>query len=252
MTMRSFGISPSLFATSLHTSVGAMTPTADSFLPLPVRGNEDRSGEGAAKWTDRLSHLGELLADRLWQPNLLELRLLRAARQGKPIVLGSLDRPYVDSGEGRAPLEMLRDFEGLQVRLVCQASVLQRHQYLLARLDVQHAVTVEMVLADLAVESAEAQQALRVTRELSARGLAVRIVLRPVLSEDADDTECQDLESLRELFEAVANAGAFDVRWAPEVVLERGESQERLAQQASQCRYLRLASGFPRPVIGRG
>lgn len=195
---------------------------------------------------ERLSRL----RDRLSLPNLLELRLLRAARQGRPVVLGSLEQPFLSRGStfrepgSFSPLEMLKDFEGLQVRLTVMPEDILRHRHLLAELDRQHAVTVEMVLPGIDPEIPEVREALRTVRALTALGLAVRTVVRLAPAEKAGKAR----EALRQLFERVLKAGAFDMRW----VAKMDAKAHPVGDLTGLCKVLRLEQGFPRAVVGRG
>jgi len=196
---------------------------------------------------ERLDRLRTLLADRLSLPNLFELRLLRAARQGRPVVLGSVEQPFLSRGSAWrepgsfSPLEMLRDFEGLRVRLTAMAEDILRHKDLLAELDRQHAVTVEVVLPGIDPKIPEVREALRTVRAFTALGLAVRTVARLA---PAGGTG----QALRQLFDRVRKAGAFDMRW----VTEGNAKASPMADLAGLCRYLSLEQGFPQAVVGRG
>lgn len=193
----------------------------------------------------RLAQVREMLAERLSLPHQLELRFLRAARQGRPVVLGSIDRPFLARGSvfrtetSFSPLEVLREFEGLQVELIAKPEDILPHKQLLARLDRQHAVTIDLILPEVDLRQPEVREALRTVRALTDLGLAVRAVMQGAPS-------VPTLEMSRRLFQKARKMGAFDVRWAAEGEAAPAEETEEL------CRRLRLEYGFPRAVVGRG
>jgi hypothetical protein len=146
---------------------------------------------------------------------------------------------------------MLQDFTCLQVRLTVFAEDILRHKNLLAELDRQHAVTVEVVLPGTDPEIPEVREALRTVRALAALGLAVRTISRLSPAQGGHET-------LKRLFEKVRKAGAFDMRWVAEKEAEKGAEKdaekdaEQVGDLARLCRILSLEHGFPLAVAGRG
>lgn len=197
--------------------------------------------------------MGALLTGCFSPSVLFERQLLKAARQGRPLVLGSVEQPFLGRGstfreqEGFSPLEMLRDFRGLQVRFTALAEDILPHKLLLAELDRQHAVTVEIVLPGIAPEIPEVREALRTVRALSALGLAVRTVACLAPAGGAGGAAGAG-EVLRQLFDKVCQAGAFDMRWSAEETTEGALANDLV----KLCKILSLEQGFPRAVVGRG
>jgi DNA repair photolyase len=170
-----------------------------------------------------------------------EARLLRAARRGGPVALGTPDSPYEPAG--RSPLAALEGFEGLEVAVVTRSAEIVREIELLADLDRRCFVTVELMIP--AVRPGLAW--LEAVARLAAEGIAVR-VLCP-LAAGVNDRE----PALRKLFGAARDAGAWDIR-----ALAAPRNRPRLSLRpktgAALATFLRLRLeyGFPRQMTGRG
>ena len=167
-------------------------------------------------------------------------RLLRAARRGGPVALGTPDAPYEPAG--RSPLAALEGVEGLEVTVVTRSAEIATELDLLADLDRRCSVTVEMVVP--ATDPVLAWKLEAVSR-LAAEGIAVR-VLCPLVA-GATDGE----PALRKLLGAARDAGAWDVRdfaapgSRPRLSLRRKTADDTFLR-------LRLEYGFPRQMTGRG
>lgn len=168
-----------------------------------------------------------------------EARLLRAARRGGPVALGTPDLPYEPAG--RSPLADLEGFEGLEVAVVTRSPKIVRELELLADLDRRCSVTVELVMPAADPERLEA------VARLAAEGIAVR-VLCPLVA-GVNDGE----PALRKLLGAARDAGAWDVR-AQAAPGNRPLLSLRPKPGAALAifRRLRLEYGFPREMTGRG
>jgi DNA repair photolyase len=171
-----------------------------------------------------------------------EERLLRAARRGGPVALGTPAAPYEPAG--RSPLAALEGTDGLEIAVVTRSPEIVRELELLAELDRRSSVTVELMVP--AADPVLAWKLEAVTR-LAAEGIAVR-VLCP-LAAGVDDGEA----ALRKLLGAARDAGAWDVRAlaAPGKRLRLSLRPRTGAALATFLR-LRLEYGFPREMTGRG
>jgi DNA repair photolyase len=170
------------------------------------------------------------------------VRLLRAARRGGPIALGTPAAPYEPTG--RSPLAALDGFDGLEITVVTRSPEIAGELHLLAELDRRCSVTVEMMVP--AADPALAWKLEAVAR-LAAEGIAVR-VLCPLVA-GVDDGEA----ALRKLLGAARDAGAWDVR-ALAAPGNRPLLSLRPKPGAALATFhrLRLEYGFPRQMTGRG
>ena len=167
-------------------------------------------------------------------------RLLRAARRGGPVALGTPDIPY--EPVGRSPLAALEGVDGLEITVVTRSAEIVSELDLLADLDRRCSVTVEMMIP--AADPVLAWKLEAVAR-LAAEGIAVR-VLCP-LAEGVDGRE----RALRKLLGAARDAGAWDVR-ALAAPRPRLALRPRPAAGLDTLERLRLEYGFPRQMAGRG
>jgi DNA repair photolyase len=165
-----------------------------------------------------------------------EARLLRAARRGGPVALGTPDAPY--EPDGPSPLAALEGFEGLEVAVVTRSPRIVREIELLADLDRRCSVTVELLM------SAADPERLEVIARLAAEGIAVRVLCPPEAGGGREP-------ALRKLFGAARDAGAWDVR-ALEAPRSRLALRPRPEAALGTFHHLRLEYGFPRQMTGRG
>ncbi len=172
----------------------------------------------------------------------LEKRLVRSARRGKPIALGTVDEPYEPAPGQRLPLAGLRRFAGLAVRVVTRSSWMVDGLDLLADLDQQHAVVVDVPFAGIDPCSPAGRTSLGVVRAMAERGLTVRVVL-PRLA--GRDHRTADADRLRCLVAAGVACGASDL------LLRRADRRGR-GPWLRDARRLRLEYALPRPLPGRG
>ena len=214
---------------------------------------------------------------------LLERELRERAAQGSTgsrIAIGGLAEPYQatesSTGATRALLETLSATEGLDLTIRTSAPLVLRDLELLKRLDIRHAITLEIAIPTLdphlarLLERPAAPPAdrLEAVRRFAADGVAVKVVCSPVLpgiNSSADE--------LDPLFAAVRSAGAVDLigevaelsgrrrrrffawleREFPDLedLYVRGPTRDsRLSRQPAAAllgtfRRLRLAYGFP-------
>ncbi|HMB55556.1 MAG TPA: hypothetical protein VKU40_19720, partial [Thermoanaerobaculia bacterium] len=213
-------------------------------------------------------------------------RLTEAAEQAEPVVLGAGADPYGGDaghrGRTRRLLEAFRDVEGAELRLVTATPIVLCDLDLLAELDVDSALSVEMVLptADpnlarrLEPGAPGPAERLGALREIAAQGIASTLRVAPLMPGINDG-----LERLRPLLAAGAELGAVDVTasplrlpwrqrrtffaWleteAPESVAEyrrlyrwrRVLPAERAEAMLADFEVLRLEHGFPRGLPGR-
>jgi DNA repair photolyase len=218
----------------------------------------------------------------------LALRLERARRRGEGVVLGAAADPWSGDAERRARtrrlLAALAETEGLEVAVLTASPLAVCDLDLLAALDAEHTLTVELALptvdADLARALAPAAhppaEILAAAGELAAQGLAVRLRLRPLMP-GLDDGD----RPLARLLAAAGDAGVVDVAASP-LVLPHGRRRARFLAWLAAVRpdlvpayrriyrfrtrlpaaereallapfeRLHLAHGFPRPRPGRG
>jgi DNA repair photolyase len=207
--------------------------------------------------------------------------LRKAAVNGWPIVLGTEADPYQPNerhpGITRPFLEAFSKVEGLELSITTRSPHILRDLELLTELDRRHAVTITVPIpaVDLPVarrlEPAgclDPQVRLRTVRQLTAAGLATRILCTPI------EAGINNGESvLRPLFEEAREAGAFDVLAQPQTprpapplfsrlsplylsLMSRKEDPRSPEQQdhllLHNFRRLRLEYGFPLGMAGRG
>ena len=160
----------------------------------------------------------------------LEERHRRASRLCKPLVLGTLERPWDPTvGLSFATLhELLRERQPIAIRIACRSPRLLHDAPLLADLDQRHAVQVDVPIA-----SARDGAAFVLVRALGDRGVAASLVATEFPGEVAARSWMRDARA----------ALAADVRLA----LPPGDSRGEL-----RFARLRLEYGFPRALPGRG
>jgi DNA repair photolyase len=167
-------------------------------------------------------------------------QLLRAARRGGPVALGTPAAPYEPTG--RSPLAVLEGFDGLEVTVVTRSPEIAGELLLLAELDRRCSVTVEMMVP--AADPVLAWKLEAVAR-LAAEGIAVRVLCRLVAG--VNDGEA----ALRKLLGAARGAGAWDVR-ALAAPRNRLSLRPKPGAALATFQRLRLEYGFPRQMTGRG
>jgi DNA repair photolyase len=157
-------------------------------------------------------------------------------------MLGTRELPYDPLALGGAPLTALRRFDGLAIAITTRSSEILEQLDLLVELDQRHAITVDLLIASFEPGTADLEERLRTAAALSAQGITTRLVLTGLhpgpISEHA-------ASSLRQLFEAARECRAFDVTAS----FARGAGEEAWSPL---LRCLRLETGFPRAVPGRG
>lgn len=180
---------------------------------------------------------------------LLRPRLPRALRRrladGRPIELGSEAEPFVAVGNGdrilRRLLERLASAEeGCSLRIVSFGSDLAGHAGRLARLDRDHAITIDVPIPSLDPLRAHRLDPtapspyarLGAIDRLSRHGLAVRVLIPAKASAEATAA----------VAEAAASFGAIDLVAAP-------SAPPRLAAEVAR---LCLVHGMPRAASLRG
>jgi DNA repair photolyase len=166
----------------------------------------------------------------------------KIARRGQRVVLGTRELPYDPLALGGAPLAALRQFDGLAVAVTTRSSEILEQLDLLVELDQRHAVTVDLLIASFEPGSADLDERLRTAAALSAQGITTRLVLTGLPPGPVSESAAS---SVRQLFEAAKECLAFDVAAS----FERGAGEQAWAPL---LRCLRLESGFPRSLPGRG
>lgn len=214
------------------------------------------------------------------RPDSAEKLRKRAAR-GEPVVLGSVADPYEPTarhnrGTHRVLLG-LRSLAGLEVNITTRSPEILGNAELLAELDLQHAVTINLLLTAvdpflvkrLDPQAPHPRASLETLRRLTARGLATR--LQVPLAAGINNRGAV----LDPLFRAAKEGGAFDVQavacthwpggeshswrhWrhgllaglggAPTPLLRRNENEP----WRMDFDRLRLQHGFPCARPGRG
>ena len=129
----------------------------------------------------------------------------------------------------RAPLAALRPFSGLQIRITTRSPKILDDLAVLIELDRDHAVSVDVVIADPDLRSGRVRDGLRLVRSLTREGILTRVQLPS--------------SGGRRLFEAARRAGAFDVK--------TGET-DASTDGSRRFQRLRLQHGFPAAQAGRG
>ena len=166
----------------------------------------------------------------------------KIARRGQRVMLGTRERPYDPLALGEAPLTALRRFDGLAVTVTTRSSEILEQLDLLIELDQRHAVVVDLLIASFEPGSTDLEERLRTAAALSAQGVTTRMVLTGLRPGPISDGAAS---WLRQLFEAAKACRAFDVIAS----FEQGAGEEAWSPL---LRRLRLESGFPRAVPGRG
>jgi DNA repair photolyase len=143
-------------------------------------------------------------------------RTLDPARLGgRPVVIGTATDPYQPAerrfGLTRALLQTFRNYEGLHLGIITKSALIRRDIALLAELNRQHQVTVNISLASLDApllrrlepRTPVPQARLRALRDLVAAGITVNLLIAPILPGLTDATD-----ALRALIFAAKDAGA--------------------------------------------
>lgn len=194
--------------------------------------------------------------------------LRRALLRREPVALGTEGAdPYSAApGQGafvRSLLQALLQVEGLEISITTRSPRVLQDLSLLTELDQRHTVQVDVPIP--AVDAGLAQQIeprepapdarLWAVSQLSAEGIATRVLVKPLLPGFNDGEE-----ELRALFQAAREAGAGDVVLGPvpaaraQLTFWPGLRKAGSARDGlpSLFRRLRLEHGFPRVSPGRG
>lgn len=142
---------------------------------------------------------------RRWQAEVERRRVQRVAERGRPVILGSLARPF-EMTTGREILDELRGHAGLSVHCVVEtldAEAVAR----LTQLDHDHAVVVEVVGRGLGASAA----AIRSVRRLAEQGLEARLLLVLDIRQVAGAPSVREHTALAELAAQVRDAGGTDL-----------------------------------------
>jgi DNA repair photolyase len=117
----------------------------------------------------------------------------------------------------------------------------------LVELDRRHSVTVDVAIPT--ADSDGARPLLKTVSRLAAEGIATRVVCSPVAQGNQEGEE-----TLRSLFAAAREAGAWDVaaETSPKRFRFTRLRKDRDRDALATFRRLRLEYGFPRVVPGRG
>ena len=217
-------------ARSLHST---RHPAVRPAMPAP-----GRSADDTAHWGRRWRRL----RDAIVPP---QERVLRAARRGRPVILGTAAEPWETLPERRKLLSCLDGYRGLRLRLTCRDDRVVEDIEILSWLDRDHAVRVEFRLDAARLvrrgfDSPYVARLCRAVRRLAAAGLETRLVLEPT-----SEAPGRRLESdLRRLADELADAGASDLLLTDDA----GDAWSRVVEP------LRLSHGFEGSVglVGRG
>jgi DNA repair photolyase len=194
--------------------------------------------------------------------------LRRAFLRREPVALGTEGAdPYSAApGQGafiRSLLQALLQVEGLEISITTRSPRVLQDLSLLSELDQRHTVQVDVPIP--AVDAGLAQQIeprepapearLWAVSQLSAEGIATRVLVKPLLPGINDGDE-----ELRALFQAAREAGAGDVVLGPvpaaraQLTFWPGRRKAGSARDSLSglFRRLRLEHGFPRVSPGRG
>lgn len=215
----SAAFSSAAFSSTVSSStVPAMRPA----MPAPVRISDD------APWNRRWRRL----RDAILPP---AERVLRAARRGRPVILGTAAEPWETLPERRKLLSSLDGYRGLRLRLTCRGDRVLEDAEILSWLDRDHAVRVEFRLdADrldrMGFESPYVERLVRAVRVLAVRDLETRMVVEPSSSVPGREL----VADLRRLADALGEAGAADLLL----------TDDASAAWARAVEPLRLAHGF--------
>ncbi|MEM8933547.1 MAG: hypothetical protein AAGE94_20320, partial [Acidobacteriota bacterium] len=172
----------------------------------------------------------------------LQKRLERAVVDAPTVVLGTTAIPFEALDDRHALLDSLEGRDGVAITLITRGAVddedeIQR----LARLDLDHAVTVDIHLDATLAPSRFA--ALRSIERFAALGIATRLILDTI--SDADVTQ----GALGAMVDEAAALGVVDV-----VVRDDGDASAEPANRRAQVELyrLRLRHDLPRALPGRG
>lgn len=220
---------PTLQTASSRTAHPIVRPA----MPAP-----GRSADGSAHWGRRWRRL----RDAIVPP---EERVLRAARRGRPVILGTAAEPWETLPERRKLLSCLDGYRGLRLCLTCRDDRVLEDAEILSWLDRDHAVRVEFRLDAARLvrrgfASPYVERLCRAVRRLAASGLEIRVVLEPT-----SDAPSRRLASdLRRLADELADAGAADLLL----------TDDATAAWSRVVEPLRLAHGFEGSVgpVARG
>ena len=170
--------------------------------------------------TGRISRKRIILKDGLQR--ILETELRRPDTTGSRIVIGRRSDPYQPverfASRTRALLETLTTTSGLDLTITTRSPLVLRDLEICKRLDLRHAVTLQIVLPTMDARLArllerpaiEPRDRLEVVQRYSADGITVQVLCSPILAginSDADE--------LNPLFAAVRAAGANDIGALP-------------------------------------
>ncbi|MEL7060641.1 MAG: hypothetical protein AAGN46_11490 [Acidobacteriota bacterium] len=167
---------------------------------------------------------------------LLERVERQARRPGAVVELGTTERPFETLVGGEAALRLLRDRPGRALRLVCRRAPAAAAVSLLAELDTDHQVTIEMVCTARPSDAGKPSTVADIER-LAAQGLGVVARL-----DVADEPSPGDLAALEDVAVAALEAGAVDLRLPADAALAAQRLVRRLALQFA----------LPRRLAGRG
>jgi DNA repair photolyase len=155
------------------------------------------------------SHRWRRLRDAIVSP---EERVLRSARRGRAVILGTAAEPWEALPDRRKLLSSLDGYAGLRLRFTCRTDRVLEDAEILAWLDRDHAVRVEFRLdADRLLRqgfhSPYVERICRALQELASRGLETRLVLEPKGGAMGRGTK----SVVARLASALARAGAADL-----------------------------------------
>ena len=142
---------------------------------------------------------------RRWWGEVERRRALRAARKGRPVVLGSTSRPF-DSVAGRELLAALQELEGSTIRCIVERVPAEQVEAL-RELDLRHAVRVDVVCRS----REESPRALAELRRLADQGLETRLLLCLGLRPEQQSPTLGDHTWLSDLARGIRLAGGSDL-----------------------------------------
>lgn len=174
-----------------------------------------------------------------------EERVLRAARRGRPVILGTAAEPWESLPERRKLLSCLEGYAGLRLRLTCRSDQVLEDAEILAWLDRDHAVRVEFRLDGrrLVRQGFDSPYVLRLCRaveQLAARGLETRMVIEPRGAIVVAAGETGLAKALEHLAERLSQAGSTDLL----------VTDDAPADWRRRVEPLRLAHGFAGAASG--
>lgn len=190
-----------------HTSLSQTPPLSHPAASRPALPAPSRSQDGA-RWNLRWRKL----RDAILPP---EERVVRAARRGRPVILGTAAEPWETLPERRRLLSCLDGFRGLRLRFTCRNDRVLDDAEILAWFDRDHAVRVEFRLdagrlVRQGFDSPYVERLCAAVRRLAAAGLEVRLVVE-VDAADVPTTPGRELpRDLRRLADELADAAAAD------------------------------------------